>query len=127
MGSLTLEGTTVGFQSNLLLKAESTQNSEVVSQGLENLQKLDSIRPLQTADPKLDYPPSEFIFPRIQADPLLPSSSLSITCVLLLWTSLWAWSPPLLWWKVGKQCQDQTGCCGENKDIRTQGLRKGIR
>lgn len=127
--SLRLDGTLPGLQSNLLLKAGSTQNSDQVSQGfvhlgLENLQRPESTQPLWTSVPKLNYPLTEFIFPCIQADPP------HFQFVLPLWTSVCSQSPPLLSWKVWKQCQDQTSCCGENKDIKTgllQRLRAGIR
>jgi len=73
IGSLRLEATLVGLQSNPLLNAGSTQNSDQVSQGLihlglENLQKLKCTQLLWTSVPTLNYPLSEFIFPCIQAD-----------------------------------------------------------
>lgn len=85
--SLRLEMTLVGLQSNLLLKARSTQNSDQVSQGfvhlgLENLQKLETTQPLWSSVPKHDYPLSECVFPCIQADSLSPVSiwALPLSC-----------------------------------------------
>lgn len=74
MRLLKLEETLVGLQSNLLLKAQSTQNIQIrffraLSTSAWKPQKLKSAQPFWISVLKLKYPLNEFLFRGVQADP----------------------------------------------------------